>query len=165
MASGGALTRRYGPFALFAAAQLIVVLVAPSVAPQEALVGATGGGGSAAGPGPDVSASAGPTEGAGRTPGTDGAGGSGGTRKRDTRHCVNGKQFGDLVTAPPCRPRWQGGDNGGATYQGVTGDHIKIVVYRDRDNAAVKAILQQMGLYSFSGRAAGLPRQRREVHQ
>ncbi|MEA2682565.1 MAG: hypothetical protein QOK05_893, partial [Chloroflexota bacterium] len=66
----------------------------------------------------------------------------------DTRHCVNGKEFGDLTTAPPCVPKWPGGNNGGATYQGVTADKIEIVYYREKDNPVVAQIEKQIGVYS-----------------
>jgi len=67
----------------------------------------------------------------------------------DTSHCVGGKQFGGLGTAPPCQPTWTGGtNNGGATSSGVTATSIEIVYYREGDSPAVKAIEQKYGIYS-----------------
>ena len=65
----------------------------------------------------------------------------------DTSHCVNGRQFGDLVTAPPCTPKF-GGNNGGATYQGVTDKTIVVDYYRESDSPAVQAIEKPQGIYS-----------------
>src|SRR5205807_911942 len=65
----------------------------------------------------------------------------------DTSHCVNGRQFGQLRTAPPCTAKYVG-DNGGATWTGVTRDKIEIVYYREKDNPAVRAIEEGAGLYS-----------------
>ena len=65
----------------------------------------------------------------------------------DTSHCVAGKQFGELATSPPCTAKFVG-DNGGATWTGVTRDTIEIAYYREKDNPAVKAIEEGAGLYS-----------------
>lgn len=43
--------------------------------------------------------------------------------------CVEGRQTEDPL-APPCSPYFDG-DNHGATYQGVTGDEIRILIYMD----------------------------------
>src|SRR5205823_3010492 len=53
----------------------------------------------------------------------------------DTSHCRNGKQFAlaGFVAAPPCQPTFSGGDNGGATYPGVTKSQITVVYYRVKD--------------------------------
>lgn len=160
----GALTKRYAPFALVAIVQLVVVLAAPSVAPTNTAVYDRGQGGSAAGSG--AAAGAAPSTGGGSsTPraqasthgaansdegngSSGGSAGGGGRAKGDTSHCVDGRQFGGVVSAPPCQPAWTGGDNGGATYQGVTAKKITVVFYRPKDNPAVKAILEQMGVYS-----------------
>ena len=73
-----------------------------------------------------------------------------GAKGGDTSHCVNGKQFGDLGTAPPCQPTYVG-NNGGATSTGVTASTIEIVYYREADSAAVKAVEQQFGIYAAPG--------------
>src|SRR5207237_1208169 len=68
--------------------------------------------------------------------GTGGAGGGGGAPAGDTSHCKDGRQFDTAVDwyAPPCVPKFSG-DNGGATYQGVSGDTITILQYRGKPNA------------------------------
>lgn len=47
----------------------------------------------------------------------------------------------------PCKPLWSG-DNGGATYKGVTKDKIRIVWYRGKANPAVNAVLAGGGIAS-----------------
>lgn len=49
------------------------------------------------------------------------------------------------VYAPPCVPDFSG-DNGGATYQGVTADSIKIAVYLPQEDPASGAILDAAGV-------------------
>ena len=46
--------------------------------------------------------------------------------------------------APPCMPAFSG-DNGGATYQGVTKDSISVVWYRPKEDPAVTAALTAAG--------------------
>lgn len=53
----------------------------------------------------------------------------GGTVVSTTYACVNGHQTGDPLS-PPCVPSFTG-DNGGSTYQGVTGDEIRLLVTID----------------------------------
>ncbi|MCU1693131.1 MAG: hypothetical protein JWM64_2222, partial [Frankiales bacterium] len=69
------------------------------------------------------------------------------TAAGDTSHCVRGKQFGDYSSAPPCVARFTG-DNGGATYPGVTAKTVKLVYFREKDNPVVKGLLSSQGLYS-----------------
>ncbi|MEX2658966.1 MAG: hypothetical protein WD232_04665 [Acidimicrobiales bacterium] len=85
--------------------------------------------------------------------GTDGGGGGGdgddgGPPAGDTSHCVGGRQFDPAIDfyAPPCTPKFQG-NNGGATYPGVTGETINIVNYVGQGNAAVDAILRAQRAY------------------
>lgn len=47
------------------------------------------------------------------------------------------------VYAPPCVPSVT--DNGGATYQGVTADGIKVVLYRGQSDPAVDALIRSAG--------------------
>jgi hypothetical protein len=69
------------------------------------------------------------------------------TATGDTSHCTrNGRQHGFFYNAPPCVPKWSGGDNGGATARGVTGDSVTVFFYREKKNEAVAAILTQEGL-------------------
>jgi hypothetical protein len=116
---------------------------APGAAtPSAAVPGATG---ATAPNGAGAPAVTGASHASGAT-GTGPASGSA-TQGGDTSHCVNGRQFGELRTAPPCTPRFTG-DNGGSTWAGVTKDTIEFVYYREKDNPAVKAIEQAGGLYS-----------------
>ena len=49
------------------------------------------------------------------------------------------------IYAPPCVAKFSG-DNGGATYQGVTADKIKIVVYIPQEDPASGALLDAAGI-------------------
>ncbi len=63
-----------------------------------------------------------------------------------TAHCKNGHQFELVNTNPaPCTPKFSG-DNGGATYQGVTKDTIKVILFSATPNEQVNAILGAKGL-------------------
>lgn len=46
--------------------------------------------------------------------------------------------------SPICVPKFEG-DNGGATYQGVTADGIKVVLYRGQSDPAVDALIRSAG--------------------
>jgi hypothetical protein len=160
---------RYAPFAVLVSAIMVLVVVAPSKAPAAAtspFASFTAGGqqplGAAPAQSPGTDANGNPTAAPGGPSGSPGVPGfastsgpaSGrvatsntGRAAGDTSHCVKGRQFAELVTAPPCTPAFVG-NNGGATWTGVTGDRIEIVYYREKDNPAVKAIEQGIGLYS-----------------
>lgn len=156
--------RRYAPFALLVAAQTVLVLIAPSRSTGgSGLLGGTFTGGPAASngpqtggaaPGPGASLPAGASPGAAPTgPGALPQTGPGGTgpggqqqatgRTASGTWCVTG-----LLEHPPCAPKWAGGSNGGATWQGVTAKTVTIVMYRNKDNPAVDAILQETGTYT-----------------
>ena len=80
--------------------------------------------------------------GGGGAPGATAAGGGGG----DTSHCKGNKQFDLLVNNnPPCKPKFSG-NNGGATYQGVTDKTIKVIIFQAEPNAQVNQILGAKGL-------------------
>ncbi len=65
----------------------------------------------------------------------------------DTSHCTpDGRQHDVIFHAPPCVPKWEGGDNGGATARGVTGDTITVVLFRENKNEQVTAILNAYNL-------------------
>ena len=66
----------------------------------------------------------------------------------DTSHCAGDRQFDPAIDfyAPPCLPK-SNGQNPGATYQGVTGEEIKILQYVGKGNDAVDAILKAQGAY------------------
>ena len=159
--------RRYAPFALLVATQMVLVLVAPShgSAGGTQLGGQFQGGPAAQsgvpGAAPGVTGSVGNgAPGATGVPGatgtTTGATGSGATASTSggTGALASGSTTGEkfcitgLADHLPCVPKWAGGDNGGATWQGVTANKVTIVMYRPKDNAAVNAILQKSGSYT-----------------
>lgn len=166
--------RLYGPFLALIVVQALIMALAPST-PRDA-VSAFGPGenGFAAGPGGGLDAdgmpldelgagveetgglgpggtgggTTGPGGGATGGDGTGGAGttgGDGGQRPGDTSHCVGDRQFDILLTNPQCRPRFAG-DNGGATYRGVTADTVRVVLFGSEPNPAVDAVLAPQGL-------------------
>lgn len=66
--------------------------------------------------------------------------------KNDVSHCKDGFQIKLIVTNPaPCTPKFVG-DNGGATYQGVTKDTIKVIRVTALPNDQVNTILGAKGL-------------------
>src|SRR4051794_24699001 len=170
------LLGKFGPIVLLAVVQLVLVLAAPSTAPNAngaagltpygttsdgtTASGAPGtttgpGGATATGPGGTVAGGGAAGGGAvvagaqgGQSAGGAGASGVGG----DTSHCVNGRQFDPSIDyfAPPCVPGELGVDNvdnGGATWQGVTDKQIELVVYVADYGAEVDQILKAQGLY------------------
>lgn len=72
------------------------------------------------------------------------------TPEGDTTHCVDELQFDPSIYfyAPPCVGQWDGGDNGGATYQGVTADTIKVVQYQAFVDPAIQALMEDAGYYT-----------------
>jgi hypothetical protein len=157
--------RRYSPLLLLAIAQLVLALAFPSRAPATASAppplaitapgtGDAGGDGSGDGAAADQG-SGGSVAGGPRTGTVGGSAATGvwaalpanGPHGGDTHHCVDGRQFGGFVIAPPCAPTFAG-DNGGATSQGVTRNSIEVVLYRPKHNAAVDAIIQSQGISS-----------------
>jgi hypothetical protein len=165
--------RRYALFGLLVAAQIVIVVVAPShgstngsqtvggqftggapsVAasqpPVQATVPQAGGppaGGPSAGP-----AAAGPGSSAGLSRAAQQQAARSGTETPATGggstsskpFCITG-----LVEHPPCVATWTGTNNGGATSMGVTGSTIKVIMYRPKDNPAVDTILRGTGTYT-----------------
>jgi hypothetical protein len=69
----------------------------------------------------------------------------------DRSHCSGGREFSTSIDiyAPPCTPGTVGGtyDNGGSTYQGVTGNTVTVVSYYADSGAIVDSILKGEGLY------------------
>ena len=169
----GSPVRTFGPLAAIAAIQLVIVLAFPSTAPNTTSAAdssITGGlqqpgtapngvplpGSSATGaPGTTRTGSGGTAPGGGVTIGPGGTvrGPDPALAAGDTSHCVGGRQFSpDLeYFAPPCVPGIPGsaypGDNGGATWQGVTKDTIEVVNYVPDYGAEVNTILKAQGLY------------------
>ncbi|HEX2851516.1 MAG TPA: hypothetical protein VHN98_13225, partial [Acidimicrobiales bacterium] len=89
-------------------------------------VAATGAGGGAARTGSPIAAPSGPP---------------------DMSHCdATGHQIGPTYYMPLCQPVWKGGDNGGATMDGVTGTEVRYLVYQQQGDAQVNAILATQGL-------------------
>jgi hypothetical protein len=157
------------PLAAFVAAQLLIIALAPSRPPETRNELATGGSSSVGSDGSATGAdgsTGGVTDGTSATGGIDAAGGAtgsgpsagaagggtggatGGAPAGDTSHCKGGRQFDPAIDfyAPPCTPKFVG-DNGGATYQGVTKDKITIVRYVAKGSDAVDAILKAQGAY------------------
>jgi hypothetical protein len=105
----------------------------------------TAGAGAAAGDAPGVAPG---TPGAGAPGGPDAPGAPGAPAgPPDLSKCAkDGKRQQDVTSfSPPCTPRFTG-DNGGATYQGVTREQITVLRYRPKSNAQVDAILNTQGL-------------------
>lgn len=77
--------------------------------------------------------------------------GSGGSAKghftNDRSKCAKDglRQQDVTITSPPCVPRWEG-DNGGATYRGVSPTTVNVIHYRPKSNEQVDAILRTQGL-------------------
>lgn len=158
----------YAPFLVLMIVQALFVAVAPSRGPSSSDAsqvsagefGGSSGGGDGSAAGGDFGA--GSTDGGGSTAGgTGGGAGGGGTgagggsgtggggsvaSQGSTAHCKDGMQHKLVINNPaPCAPKFSG-DNGGATYQGVTKDTIKVVRFRAQPNEQVDAILGQKGL-------------------
>ena len=119
--------------------------------------GTGGGGGTTGVSGTGGGGGTGTGTGGGGVTGTGGGGGGGtgggGTppgvpTKGDTTHCVQGRQFDPTVDyySPPCVPRFAG-NNGGATYQGVTASTIKIVDYYADYGTEVNTLLKAENSY------------------
>ena len=168
----GTLARRYGPLVAVVAIQLLIIAAVPSRAPdtQAVATGTPAAGGFI--PGPEEGTFIDPTTGqiisadgttigtvpggagggsgggaaAGGAPGAGGAAGGPAAAAGSTAHCVDGRQFDPnfYYYAPACVPKFTG-DNGGATYQGVTKDTIKVVVYIGNLGPAVDALLDAQG--------------------
>lgn len=167
----GTLARRYGPLVAVIAIQLLIIAAVPSKAPDSQALSAGSPAEGAGGfiPGPEEGTFIDPTTGqiitadgtvvgtTGGAAGTPGAAAGGGpaaggpaggpaVAAGSTAHCIDGRQFdpGFYYYAPACVPEFNG-DNGGATYQGVTKDTIKVVIYLGNLGPAVDALLDAQG--------------------
>jgi hypothetical protein len=117
-------------------------------------LGDTSGPGGIAADGSDPGTSGGGGGGGGADPagGGDAAGGGGGGGEQaaqgDTSHCKGDRQFDPAIDfyAPPCVPK-SNGQNPGPTYQGVSGEQIKILQYIGSGDPAVDAILKAQGAF------------------
>jgi hypothetical protein len=163
---------RYRPFALAVAAVLLVVVFLPgkpnsanqasqlasdgnnlSAAPGDVAGGASGSGTSSSS---GASSNNGASSGAGTVGNKSGpVGGRSGSvvpggpvthRSTSDPHCdsVTGRVKIPSLYAPPCVPLFAG-DNGGATYQGVTATTITFAVPEAQPDAATKAVLAAAG--------------------
>jgi hypothetical protein len=169
------LARRYAPFLILAAVQVLLVALVPSTGGRDdrgtdlATVGGTATGidtdgdgvadqvinadGTtspvAEGTGAGAATSTGGT--AGTVAGRTGGGGTGGTAAAagDKSKCAKDgvRQQDVTLSSPPCVPKFTG-DNGGDTYQGVTGEKVTVLRYRPKENAQVNALLRSQGLAS-----------------
>src|SRR5205823_13377647 len=76
-------------------------------------------------------------------------GGAAGEAAGDVSHCKAGRQFDPAIDffAPPCVAKWAAGNNGGSTYQGVSGTTIKVIRYYDHLNDAINTLLKASGAY------------------
>ena len=108
--------------------------------------GATGGAGGTAGGTGATGGGGGASTGGGSSPSGGGTGPSAIPQQGDTSHCKGNRQHKVVYNAPPCVPKWKGGNNGGATYQGVSGSTIKVLVFREAKNEQVSRILAAEGL-------------------
>src|SRR5438270_1610372 len=120
--------------------------------------GSGGTNGTGSGPGGAGSAGSSGSAGGGSVPGAVGAntGGGGSTgpasNPNDTTHCAGNREFSSAIDyyAPPCTPGPVGPSNypnGGATYQGATGNTITIVDYVTDYGAEINTILKAEQLY------------------
>jgi hypothetical protein len=156
--------RRYAPALIVAVALLLVVIIAPSKGPSTSPAALANSDATQipAGTGltPDGVT---PTESATAAPGKKGHNGGtpapGSTESAsnptgiahppagDRSHCVGSYQFAvpGFQAAPPCQATFTG-NNGGATFKGVTADKIEIVYYQAKTNLALQAILGPAGL-------------------
>lgn len=137
------LLRGYGPLLGMIVAFLSMTLLAPTIAPER--IGAAGGTSSrvssAGGSGTDgTTGTGGPGAGPGGVAGQPGS--TGGPQAAGGEQCPGPQIEGDPYS-PACR-QWAGGDNGGATAPGITGDTITIAL---RDTGApydIGAIVTQL---------------------
>ena len=164
--------RLYAPFIALALAQAAFVVWAPSKGEQTVNAfadpsasgsaftpGASVPGGSGSGSSSGVVAGGSGSTGAGATAsgggstggsgggavGSAGSGGGGGAAAGDTSHCKGDRQTDVIYNSPPCAPKFTG-DNGGATYKGVTDKEIKFIMMQCQSNEQVDAILASQGL-------------------
>jgi hypothetical protein len=151
--------RRYAPFYVFAVAGLLIVSLLPTVDQGERGLFTGSGSGAGAGPASGIDVGAQPdSAGDGSTAGTAAASAASaaagaGSRGADTPAApfTPGKTRGGFDCGPgvrqlpwsryaaPCIPVFNG-NNGGATWRGVSADKIRIVFRRYNENADTNAI-------------------------
>lgn len=107
-----------------------------------------GSGSGATGPAGGNSGSAGPgaRPGTSRTTPPPGSPGSPEASKGDTSHCTpDGRQDDISVHVPPCAPKFRG-NNGGATASGVTGNEIRVMIFKPKLDPQYQTVLEGIGL-------------------
>ncbi len=156
--------RRYAPFVVVVAVQLVLAAVVPShplvqrqlgaPLPPDATTGTSSAPSGVSGASPTGAAPAAAGAGAATPGGIAGSaahpgGGAGAATSGQTGaaaagapHCVSG-----LINPPPCVASWAGGSNGGATSPGVTAETITVVMYHNKENPASSGIAKQVGVY------------------
>lgn len=150
---------RYGVSLGVLAILALVVALVPGNAKNATSVGTTGGNattragaagtnGAGGSEGPGTGATGGAADvggsGAGAVTGNDqaqGVAGSSVTFGQGPNCRPDGRQIGISLYMPPCA-QWSGGDNGGETAPGVTGNQVKIIRWLGQLDDATKAILQ-----------------------
>ena len=155
----------YAPFLVLMIVQALFVAVAPSRGPSSnnsaqlsagdfnngssgssGSTDSSGGLGDLSSGGAGSSGDSSSSSGSGSGSGGDSGGGGSVEAQGSTTHCKDGQQHKLVVNNPaPCVPKFTG-DNGGATYQGVTKDTIKVIRFRAKPNEQVDAILGAKGL-------------------
>ncbi len=170
----------YAPFIALAMLQAVFIAVAPSKAPDRSAVsaalGPVGTNGSFDSEGNAIDPATGQVidpatgqvidpatgeqvasdgSGGGATSGGPGTAGGEAAATGDTSHCKGDRQFDLLLNNPTCVAKFTG-DNGGATYQGVTDKEIKVVVFEAAPNAAVDAALASQGLGQTEAETAAM---------
>jgi hypothetical protein len=169
------VVNRYAPFLALAALQLFLITVsdAPSSttavnagtdAGNGSLAAGAGGAGNGAGGAvngvlPDGSSvAAGGAGGTSNVPGATGTANQATATANDRSKCAPGGLLQENVTfqSPPCMPKFVG-DNGGATFRGVTKDKITVVVFYPKYDAATQQVLAANNL-------AMTPEKGAEVH-
>jgi hypothetical protein len=168
---------RYAPFLALAALQLLLVTMSNSPSSTTALnTGGVGNGNGALAAGSAGDGSGFAADGSGlvstdggtgvstgggtaNTGGAAGVGGQGAAVGTDRSKCAPGGLLQENVSfqSPPCMPKFVG-DNGGATYRGVTKDKITVVVFYPKYPAATQQVLAANNL-------AMTPEKGAEVHE
>jgi hypothetical protein len=162
---GGAddrLLRGYGPTIALVMLFLVMVLVAPSIAPEQVTAtNATGRADAGSGPTADTPGAAlgtadpsGPTSGGSNALGAPSA--AAGLGSAGVSACA-GSQIANDPYSPPCA-RWAGGNNGGATSPGVDAKTIR-VTYRDAGLPDIGSLIAQFsGVHGYESTQADLQR-------
>jgi hypothetical protein len=151
---------RYGPTLAIVLGLAFVVSVLPGNAKKTTLSTGTGaasnslvsGAGETGAEGATAVGAAGLTGGGSGASAADGAGGASGQVASATKKGVvqtgkgkcrgDGRQYGISLYMPPCVAF--SGDNGGATYKGVTANEVVVVRYNNQADPATQAILKSI---------------------